>query len=379
MSTSRREFLHLSAAGALGVGVLRGGAPSWREQPAPSQPLGQAPTPMRILILGGTGFLGPQQVEYARERGHTLTLFNRGQTNPGLFPDIEQLRGDRDGDLESLKGRSWDAVIDNSASLPRWVRDSAQLLKDSCDRYLYVSSISVYTGFGEIGMDESAAVGTLDDPTVEQITGATYGPLKALSEQEAERAFPGRATIVRPGLIVGPGDRSDRFTYWPARIDRGGEVMAPGDPTDLVQIVDVRDLAGWMVRMVEQSVSGVFNATGPASPLSIAEMLYGIRAVTTSDVRFTWVDADFLAQHEVRPWGHMPVWIPPRDGMEGFARVDCSHAIAEGLTFRPLADTAGATLEWHRGRPEEQRQNMRAGLPAEREREGLAAWHAREP
>jgi len=380
MTTSRREFLQMSAAGALSLGAL-GRLAQAEPRPgafAPPSVPDQSPAPLRILILGGTGFLGPQQVEYALARGHSLTLFNRGRTNPELFPDVEQLRGDRNGDLTALEGRSWDAVIDNPSTLPRWVRDSAQLLKDSCERYLFVSSISVYAGFAKIGMDESAPVGTLDDPTTEQVTGATYGPLKALAEQEAERAFPGRATIVRPGLIVGPGDRSDRFTYWPARIDKGGEVLAPGEPTDPVQIVDVRDLGAWMVRLLEDGVSGVFNATGPASPLSIAEMLYGIKAVTTAGAQFTWVDADFLATHEVRPWGHMPVWVPPRDDMEGFARVDCSRAIERGLTFRPLADTARDTLEWHNVRPEDEKQHMRAGLPPERETAVLAAWHARE-
>jgi len=379
MTTSRREFLQASAAGALSLGAFRNLRAAERHSQSFAPPAaGGAPKPLRLLILGGTGFLGPQQVEYALSRGHTLTLFNRGRTNPELFPDVEQLRGDRNGDLKALEGRSWDAVIDNPATLPRWVRESAQLLKDSCEQYLFVSSISVYAGFAEIGMNESAPVGTLDDPTTERVTGETYGPLKALAEQEAERAFPGRATIVRPGLIVGPGDRSDRFTYWPARIDRGGEVLAPGEPTDPVQIVDVRDLGAWMVRLLEDGVSGVFNATGPASPLSIAEMLYGIKAVTTAGAQFTWANADFLAEQEVRPWGHMPVWVPPRDGMEGFARVDCSRAIERGLTFRPLADTARDTIEWHNLRPEDEKQNMRAGLSAEREAAVLAAWHARE-
>jgi len=378
MTTSRRAFLQASAAGALTLGAYRGlGAEVAPSHPRPPR-ADRVAKPLRILILGGTGFIGPQEVEYALSRGHTVTLFNRGRTNPELFPDVEQLRGDRNGDLKALEGRSWDAVIDNPATLPRWVRDSAQLLKDSCERYLFVSTISVYAGYAQVGMDETAPVATIDDPTVEQITGTTYGPLKALAEKEAERAFPGRATIVRPGLIVGPGDRSDRFTYWPARIDRGGEVLAPGDPTDPVQIIDARDLGAWMIRLVEDGVSGVFNATGPASPLSIAEMLYGIKAVTTSDAQFTWVDADFLAAQEVRPWGHMPVWVPPQGDMAGFARVNCSKAIAQGLTFRPLAETARDTLEWHRARPEAEKQNMRAGLPAEREAAVLAAWHARE-
>ena len=212
---------------------------------------------------------------------------------------------------------------------------------------------------------------------MEQVTGQTYGGMKALCEQEAQRAFGDRAMVVRPGLIVGPMDNTDRFTYWPIRIDRGGEVMAPGDPTDPVQIVDVRDLAAWMVRMAENNGTGVYNATGPAAAMSMAEMLYGIRAATSAKVSFTWVNADFLSEHEIRPWSHMPTWIPPRDGMEGFGRVNCAKAIARGLTFRPLAETARDTITWFKTLPAERRSQMRAGLPAEREAEVLAAWHNR--
>jgi 2'-hydroxyisoflavone reductase len=360
----RRRFLEASLAGTLTATQLS----------AASEP---APRPMRILILGGTGFLGPAQVRYALQRGHAVTLFNRGRTNPALFPEVEKLQGDRNGDLEALKGRDWDAVIDNPASLPRWVRQSAQLLKDAAQTYCLVSSISVYSDNSVVGMDESGPVGTLDSPDTEEITGETYGPLKALCEREAERAFPGRALIIRPGLIVGPGDPSDRFTYWPVRVHAGGEVLAPGDPADPVQFIDVRDLGEWMIRMVEQQASGTFNATGPASRLSIAEMLYGIRAVTPAPVAFTWVHADFLAEQQVQPWSHLPVWVPPRNGMEGFSTVNCSRAIARGLSFRPLADTARDTLEWFQALPDQRRSSMRAGLPRQREAEVLARWHAR--
>ena len=383
MSTSRRDFVRLSAiaVGGLGVGPLvRGvaGAPGAGSAVAASPEAPRAEESLRILVLGGTSFLGVHQVTYALERGHKVTLFNRGRTNLQLFPDVEKLRGDRSDDLTALEGGEWDVVIDNSASIPRWVRDSAQLLRSSARQYIYTSSISVYAGFGEIGLEESAPLGTLDDPTVEEITGESYGPLKALCEQEAEKAFPGRATIVRPGLIVGPRDPTDRFTYWPVRIHRGGEVMAPGDPSDPVQLVDGRDLGAWMIRLAEGNVTGVFNATGPASPMTIGEMLDGIRGVTSEDATFTWVDADFLAEHDVRPWMDMTVWIPPREGFEGFARVECGRAIAEGLTFRPLAETARDTLEWFQTLPEERRSRMKAGLPAEREAEVLAAWHSRQ-
>lgn len=367
MSSTRRDFIAASLLGGLAVGVSGQGAAH----------IPRAAESLRILILGGTGFIGPHQVEYALRRGHRLTLFNRGRTNPEMFPDVEQLRGDRDNDLEALRGRRWDAVIDNSASLPRWVRQSAELLRDTADLYLFVSSLSVFTDSSIVGIDETGPVGTLDDPTTEEITGQTFGPLKALCEREAENAFPGRALVVRPGLIVGPGDRSDRFTYWPVRIDRGGEVLSPGNPEDPVQLIDARDLTHWMIHMVERGETGIFNATGPKAPLSMAEMLYGIRAVTSAEVSFTWVEAEFLQGHDVRPWFHMPVWVPPRGGMEGFSRVDCRKAFAHALAIRPLADTSRDTLDWFGSLPAERRENLRAGLPSDREVEVLAAWKIR--
>jgi len=372
MATSRREVLQVSVAagGALGLGLA---GPAGAARP----PVAKAGRPLRILVLGGTKFIGPHLVEHALARGHEVTLFNRGKTNPHLFPELTRLKGDRDNDLKSLEGREWDAVIDNSASIPRWVRQSAGLLKDAAKLYLFTSSISVYADYSKPGMDESGAVGVLEDPTVEEITGETYGPLKALCEQEARQAFGDGAIVVRPGLIVGPRDPSDRFTYWPVRIARGGEVMAPGDPTDPVQFIDVRDLAEWYVALVERGEGGLFNATGPGSPLSMAEMLYGIRAVTSAAVSFTWVEAGFLAANEVYAWQHMTTWVPPSEGYEGFSRVDCSRAIKSGLRFRPLAETARDTLDWWNGLPEERRSEPRAGLPAEKETEVLAAWHAR--
>jgi 2'-hydroxyisoflavone reductase len=341
------------------------------------QEVSRAEKQLRILILGGTTFIGPAQVNYALKRGHTVTLFNRGRTNPQLFPEVEKLRGDRDNDIEALKGRDWDVVIDNHPWMPRWVRMTAELLKDHAQQYVFVSSISVYADNSIIDQGETGQVVVLEDPTVEELRGDTYGGLKALCEQEAQKAFPGRACIVRPGLIVGPGDRSDRFTYWPVRIDRGGEVLAPGDGTDFTQIIDARDLGEWMIRMVEGEHSGVFNATGPIRPLRMAEMLYGIKAVTSKDVRFTWVDAEFLQEHNVYPWANMPAWVPPTDGMEGFSRYSIQRAVDRGLTFRPLAVTARDTIDWHYTRPQEQQENMRAGISAEKEAEVLAAWHSR--
>lgn len=370
--TTRRDFLQTTAIAGGGLSLGLAGCSN-----SENSGIRRARNPLNILILGGTSFIGPAQVEYALARGHTITLFNRGRTNPHLFPEVEKLRGDRNNDIEALKGREWDVVIDNHPSIPRWVRMTAELLKDSARQYVFVSSLSVYSDNSIIGQDENGPVATIDDPTIEQITGATYGALKALCEQEAEKAFPGRATNIRPGLIVGPGDRSDRYTYWPVRIDRGGEVLAPGDPLDPVQVIDVRDLGEWMILMVEESVFGVFNATGPEKPLPIGDMLGSIKKAIGSDATFTWVNADFLQEQRVQPWSHMPVWFPPRGNMAGFGRFDCSRAIAAGLTFRPHEITARDTLEWHKTRPEEERTNLRAGLSAEREAEVLQAWHDR--
>jgi 2'-hydroxyisoflavone reductase len=316
-------------------------------------------------------------VRYAVARGHKVTLFNRGRTNPGLFPDVEQLEGDRNGKLDALQGRDWDVVIDNPATLPRWVRDAAQVLKGHVAQYLFISTVSVYSDTSKPGMDENGALATTADPNAERVTGENYGALKALAEMEAEKAFPGKTTVIRPGLIVGPGDTSDRFTYWPVRIDAGGEVLAPGDPTDPVQFIDARDLGEWCIRMVEQGDTGIFNALGPKAPLSIAEMLYGIRAITSADVKFTWVDAAFLAANKVSPWADMPVWVPGRGNFAGFSRLSNRRAVAKGLTFRPLADTAKATLDDYRARLAAKPDlKLNAGLARDREVAVLAAWHA---
>lgn len=371
----RRAFFVTSTAAALGVRAFL--PPDLRASPTgtvrPDAVDHPAPA-LRVLILGGTGFIGPHQVRYAMSRGHTVTLFNRGRTNPHLFPQVEKLVGDRDGNLEALKGREWDVVLDNSGFDPRIVRDSAQLLANAAGHYLFVSTQSVYADRSIVGQDETGAVGQPHLP-VEEWEG--YGSLKALCERVVQEAFPGRCVIVRPPVIVGPGDGSDRFTYWVDRIDRGGEVLAPGDPDDPTQFIDVRDLTHWMVRCLEDGLTGVYNATGPAAPLSIAEMLYGIRAVTTAPVRFTWVDAAFLAEHGVRAFSDMPLWYPPVGRTAGFFRMNADRARANGLTYRPLAVTAADTLEWWRSQSAERRSNLRTGLSATREAEVLGAWHAR--
>jgi 2'-hydroxyisoflavone reductase len=320
-------------------------------------------------------------VRYAVERGHRVSIFTRGRTEADI-PEVEHLTGDRNDDLSALEGRSWDVVLDNNARDYRWVRLSAELLRDAAEHYLFVSSISAYAGeatgfeggdrvFWEPTMDESAPL----FPRPDGFTygdEAPYGLSKALGEEAAEAAFPGRTTVVRPGLIVGPGDTTDRFTYWPVRIHTGGEVLAPGSGVDATQIIDVRDLTEWILRLAEDGTAGAFNATGPEARLSMAEMLYGIRAITSTPVRFTWVPASFLGDQGVRPWSHMPAWIPG----DPHSLVSVARAVEAGLTFRPLAVTALDTLEYQLARPEEERSNLRAGISPEREGEVLAAWRA---
>ena len=376
MSTDRREFLRLTAAtaGTLALGITPH-ALAASPIPRPAPPAKRA---IRTLILGGTGFIGPYQVRYALERGHTVTLFNRGRTNTHLFPGVERLVGDRNGQLAALAGRTWDAVIDNSRANPEWVRLSAEFLKDSVDRYFYVSSRSAYADTSRVPMTADAPTFTYETAGISRdAERLPYGLAKALSERVAQRIFVGRVNIVRPGLIIGPDDESDRFTYWPVRIQRGGEVLAPGDGSDPVQIIDVRDLTEWMIRMAEDGTAGVFNGIGPGTPRPMAELLYGIRGVTTAETTFTWVNLEFLTEIGVRPYSHMPVWRPPTEGYEGFARFDLAPEIEAGLTFRPLAVTARDTLEYHFSRSPERQANLRAGISADREAEVLAAWHAR--
>lgn len=388
MSTNRRTFLKLSAlaSSSIGLGLIPGASDLLTASTKADASMGRAVKPLRILILGGTGFTGPFQVRYAIGRGHKVTVFNRGKTHPGELPkEAEQLIGDRNGQLDALKGRQWDVVIDNPTTLPVWVRDAAQILKGNVDRYVFISTISVYSDNSQPGMDESGPLAKYEGADAMKETQATllasryglYGPLKVLSEQEAEKWFPGKALIIRPGLIVGPGDESDRFTYWPVRLDRGGEILAPGAPTDPVQFIDARDLAEWAIRIVEQGAVGTFNATGPKVKLTIGQMLDGIKKVTKSESRFTWVDADFLAAQKVSPWGDMPVWVPPRGGSAGFAAVSINRALNQGLTFRSVPDTAKATLDWFRKQPPERQAKLKAGIKPERETEVLAAWHAK--
>jgi 2'-hydroxyisoflavone reductase len=374
MKTTRREFIKLSATAGAAFALTNRSTTLLAEKSA---------KPLRILILGGTGFTGPYQVRYALSRGHKVTTFNRGKTHPGELPkEVEQLIGDRNGQLDALKNRKWDVAIDNPTTLPAWVRDAAQILKDNVERYVFISTISVYADTAQ-GVDETAPLAKYDgaDPykeTIEAVKASgykTYGPLKALSEKEAEKWFPGKTLIIRPGLIVGPRDESDRFTYWPVRIDRGGEVLAPGKPSDPVQFIDARDLAEWTIRMAENRDTGIYNATGPAKPLEIGQMLDEIKDATHSSATFTWLPAEFLQQQKVEAWSDMPVWAGDELGL---ARTSISRALAKGLTFRPLADTARDTLAWFKSLPQDRQSKLRAGLPPQREAEVLAAWKKKE-
>jgi 2'-hydroxyisoflavone reductase len=391
MSPSRRSFVRWSAAlgGALGLGVLpdlafadRSPAPG----PAPRTPTGRAATPLDILIIGGTGFTGPEQVNYALARGHRVTLFNRNKTRPDFFKGkVAELIGDLNDDTSALAGKQFDVVIDNPTTSPIWVRNVAKYMVGHTKHYIFISTESVYPDNSKPGADETDGLTPMPagiDPYAVPASEARkyYGAFKAFCEGLVQQTYPGINTIIRPGLIVGPLDVSDRFTYWPYRIDKGGEVMAPGTPDDPTQIIDSRDLAEWTIRMAENHEMGIYNACGPAQPMNMAEMLYGIRAVTTAGARFTWVPAQFLAAHGVHGWRHMPVWLPPTGATAGFLAKSNARAVAKGLTFRPLAVTAKDVLDWNATRPAADlaklAQGAVAGISAEKEAEVLAAWHA---
>lgn len=380
MAPTRRDLLKLGGL-SLGAVAFSGLATGAFAQASTS--VAPASRPLRILILGGTGFTGPFQVRYALARGHRVTIFNRGNKSIDWPGPVEELVGDRnEGDLSALEGRKWDVCIDNPTSLPFWVRDAGQALQGQVDHYVFTSTLSVYASNSTPGADESAELLTYSGPdpmseTIDSLranVGGLYGPLKAESEREVERWFPGQNTIIRPTLIVGPGDQTDRFTYWPVRLARGGEVLAPGDGKDPAQIIDARDLAEWTIRMAEAQVGGAYNAAGPGYELTFDALLHGIRAVTGVPATLNWVPAEFLNEQGVQPWSHMPVWIPRAGGMAGFSRRSNARATAAGLAFRPLADTVSATLQWFQEQPADRQADLRAGLSAEREAEVLAAW-----
>jgi 2'-hydroxyisoflavone reductase len=380
VSINRRDFLKTSAALSVGIlGCSRSGSS------------GVAPKPLRILILGGTGFIGPNQVRYASARGHHVTVFNRGQRNPGILkgiPNVVEVVGDRapkPGNYESLKTGEWDVVIDNPTTIPRWVREASEAVKGRANHYIFISTISVYPDNSVIGADETAPAPPADNPDAEgppnnPNAANPYGGLKVLSEREAEKYFPGRTTIIRPGLIVGVGDVSDRYTYWPVRIERGGEVLAP--PADhLIQFIDARDLGEWSIRCAENKVYGTFNATGPTKPMTFGNMLAELKSTIKSDATITHVSAEFLTQQRVRSWtgaDSLAAWINQSDARSaGFMQRSIAKALAAGLTFRPHAETIRETLDFYHKQTPERQATLRSGLTPAREKELLALWKAR--
>jgi len=378
MIRTRRDYLKLSAA-ATGLALA---APAVR-----AAETARAKKKLKILILGGTGFIGPHEVRYALARGHELTLFNRGR-QPKEWPgQVEELLGDRNtGDLKALEGREWDVCIDNPTTLPFWVRDAAKVLKGKVKHYVFVSTISVYAA-NDTPADETAALAAYKgaDPMAETAqtlskSPALYGQLKAVSEGAARRQFGEAATtVVRPGLIVGPGDETDRFSYWPVRLANlggrwGPEVLAPGDGSDPVQFIDARDLAEWIVRMAESGAPGTFNATG--NPLPMKAFLKGVAAGVQARPKITWVSTKFLEDHKVNAWSDQPVWVPGQGETAGFHHRSIARALKAGLTFRPLPLTAGDTLAWFKTQPPERQAKLRSGLTPEREATLLAEWKA---
>lgn len=365
---NRREFVYVMSAAALAAS----GGVAAREN---------SRRPLRILVLGGTQFLGVHIVELALQHGHSVTLFNRGKTNAGLFPQLVHLKGDRDAQLDALKGKKWDAVIDDSGYVPRHVRLSAELLAPNVQRYIFISTVSVYAGFASPNSEDSP-VGKLKDETIEDIGGGAYGPLKALCEQAAEKAMPGRVAVVRPGLIVGPRDPSDRFTYWPARAARGGEMVTPDKPDDRIQYIDARDLVAFVLRLVERRTVGTFNATSPPGLFTIGDVVSASIAAAEAmakpsvSPRPVWVPADFLEKQKVQPWSDMPAWVPASGEYAGFADTNVDRALREGLSNRPVQPTVNDTLAWQLQRPQEERAKLKAGLTAEREQAVLEAWRA---
>jgi 2'-hydroxyisoflavone reductase len=349
---NRREVMKMGAAAA--GALVSGGAFATSE-------------PLRVLIFGGTGFIGPHFVRVLRESGHKLTLFNRGKRNPGLFPDIETLIGDRNGKIDALKGRDWDVVIDDSGYFPAQVRASAELLRDRVHHYIYVSSISAYADLTPPGIDEDYRLAPLKDPDAKQITEENYGGLKAACEQIVEQTYGKRQAVIRPSYIVGPGDTTDRFTYWPVRAARGGEMLAPGAPRDPIQFIDVRDLADFMRLAVERRIAGRYNLCNPPGAVTIGDVLETSKRLANAGTTFVWADAAFLQKNKLLESGEIPIWSPATGEFAGAALVSSARAVAQGLRFRNLETTVRDTLSWHEQRPPAQKEKLRAGLTAERE------------
>jgi len=368
MTVSRREFIQWSAAATTlaATGLDLSAAPAAKV------------APKRILILGGTGFLGPATIEIAQAHGHHVTMFNRGKTRPDLFPGVEKLHGDRDpkkGEgLKALEGGKWDAVIDNSGYYPRMVGASAALVAPHAKQYLYISSISAYKEPNPENGNEDAPLATLADPSVEEMGKEyqNYGGLKALCEQAAQKAMPGHATIIRPGYIVGPDDPTGRFTYWPVRFDKGGELAVPGAPSDPVEIIDVRDLAAWLVHLVEQGTTGVFNACGPDKRLAWGSLVADFQKAGNPNAKPIWIPAEFMAKQEGIEF---PIWAPYLGETKGFHTWSNARAVKAGLKFRPALDTVKDTLSWYKTQEKiEKGRNKLAAPTAEQETKLIAAW-----
>jgi 2'-hydroxyisoflavone reductase len=365
---NRRDLMKMGTVAAAGM---------WLGESA----LAQANPPAkssRVLIFGGTGFIGPHFVAALRAGGHQLTLFNRGKRNPELFKDkdIETVIGDRNVSLDGLKGRDWDVVIDDSGYLPAQVKAGAELLKDHTQHYIYVSSISAYADLTTVGIDEDHKLAQLEDPTVKEVNEETYGGLKALCEQIVEQTYGNRQAVIRPSYIVGPGDHTDRFTYWPVRVARGGRMLAPGTPRDPIQFIDVRDLADFMRLCVEQRVAGRYNACTPPGSVTMGELLDTSKRLSGSNATFVWADQNFLESNKLLESGEIPIWSPATGEYAGAALVSSARAVAKGLRFRDLDTTVRDTLAWHKQRPAEQQQKLRAGLAPEREAELLKLLEA---
>jgi 2'-hydroxyisoflavone reductase len=364
MTVSRRDFIQWTAAASAlaATGLDLSSAPA-------------KVAPKKILILGGTGFLGPATIEIAQARGHQVTMFNRGKTRPDLFPGVTKLHGDRDpkkGEgLKALETGAWDAVIDNSGYYPRMVGASAALLAPRAKQYLYISSISAYKEPNPENGTEDAPLATLTDPAVEDIGEGNYGGLKALCEQAAQKAMPGRTAIIRPGYIVGPDDPSGRFTYWPVRFDKGGELAVPGAPSDPVEIIDVRDLAAWLVHLVEQGTAGVFNACGPEQRLAWGTLVAAFQKVGPN-AKALWIPTGLVAQQ--KDWD-FPIWAPYAGETKGFHTWSNARALKAGLKFRPAAETVKDTLAWFKTQEKAEKGRTRlAGPNAEQEAKLIAAW-----
>jgi len=370
MTHNRRQFIK---AGVLGSAAVAAGVPQIADAGGKRTEF----KPLDILVLGGTGFLGPHMVREALRRGHNVTLFNRGRSNNTLFPDLETIKGDRDNGLDGLKGRSWDAVLDNSGYVPRHVQDSTRLLADNCDRYVFTSTVSVYADF-TVHNTESSPLATIADETVEEVTGETYGALKVLCEKRAAAEIDAdELTIIRPTYVCGPGDHTDRFSYWPIRTRKGGEMIWPGSPSAVIQIIDVNDLANFTLDSVDHGISGVFNAVDPAGEFTMGDLLEDSQAITGTTVDPVWISEEFAYENELAGSRELPIWAPSTGANSGAGTFSGEAARAAGLRNRPERETARNLLSWWDCQSEERQANMKAGLSAEREAELIEDWKAR--